>query len=306
VPMLAVLGLVSLVLLVRHRSRVKAGDVALGAAIVAVCTALLLLYNQVRFGTPWQTGYGIWYAHEHLTMFHLDGYLNRLAALVVSPYRGLLFYSPIVLAGVAGVFALRRGDQRTLGIAGLAVLAAALLFFASFRFWAGGSSWGPRFLTSPQILLAPALAALFARRPRLALLLPVLAALQITATMLPASTEEYVSFNMDRRHPGYCNEWRFECTAVPQRLSRSLSAVANTVAGRPGTVVSGRPLVAPDVVLGTSDYRTLYWWPVRIAFRLRRIPLPAALLLCAAGLAASAFALTRAWRSAMTETTAEP
>src|SRR5262249_23978367 len=74
VPMLAVLGLASLVLLVRHRSRVKAADVALGAAIVAVCITLLLLYNQVRFGTPWQTGYGIWYAHEHLTMFHLDGY----------------------------------------------------------------------------------------------------------------------------------------------------------------------------------------------------------------------------------------
>jgi hypothetical protein len=301
-PMLAVLFAVSLVLLARHRQRLKLADLALGAGIFTACIALLLLYNQVRFGTPFETGYGLLYAHEGWTMFQLDGYLSHLAALLASPYRGLLLYSPIVLAGLVGLFFLHPRDQRLLGIGGIAVLATALLFFASFRFWNGGSSWGPRFLASPHVLLAPALAALFAWRPRLALLLPVLAALQITSTMLPASTEDYVWYNADRQQPGFCYPWRFECTAIPQRLPRALQAVANTVANRPGTVLSGRPIVAPELVLSTSDYRTLYWWPFRIAFRMRRIPLSVALLLCALGLSAATFALFHAWRSTAGET----
>jgi hypothetical protein len=272
-------------------------DLAAGTALVAGAAFLVLLYNYVRFGDWLQTGYPIWYAHQGYSMFYFDDYGRHLAALLVSPYRGLLFYSPIALAGVAGIFLLRDATGRLLGITALGVLAATLLFIAAFRFWAGGHSWGPRFLTAPQVLLVPALAAVFARAPRRAAwLVAVLAALQLFSTVLPASTEEYVRFNIDRSRPGHCNEWRFECTAVPSRLPRGLRALANTVANRPGVAMAERAIVPPEVVLSTSDYRTLYWWPVRIAFRLGRIPAWAALLACAAGLTAAAACLLRAWR----------
>ncbi|HEX9945107.1 MAG TPA: hypothetical protein VGG03_24115 [Thermoanaerobaculia bacterium] len=295
VPQMAVLFVATLALLRRHRERVRPADVALGAGLVTAGTFALLLYNHVRFGDWLQTGYGIWYTHYGLKMFQPDGYAGHLAALLASPYRGLLFYSPIVVAAIAGTFLLRPGTERLLGLTALAVLAAALLFFSAFHFWAGGHSWGPRFLASPQVLLAPALAALFARRPRSAWLVPALAALQLFSTVLPASTEEYVRYNVEQARPGHCTPWRFECSAVPQRIPRAVRAFANTVANRPGVTLIGRPAVAPEVVLSTSDYRTLYWWPVRIAFRLKRLPSWAALLVCLAGLGAAAVCLRWAW-----------
>jgi hypothetical protein len=298
VPQLAVLFVATLILLRRYRERVRLADLALGAALVAAGGFSLLLYNYVRFGDWLQTGYGIWYGHYSLKMFQVAGYAGHLAALLASPYRGLLFYSPIVLAALVGTFLLRPGTERLLGLTALAVLVTALFFFSAFHFWAGGHSWGPRFLTSAQVLLAPALAALFERRPRSVLLLPVLAALQLFSTVLPASTEEYVRYNLEHAQPGRCNDWRFECSAIPQRLPRGVNAFVNTVANRPGVTLRGRPTVAPEVVLSTSDYRTLYWWPVRIAFRLRRLPSWAALLVCFAGLGAAGCCLRQAIREA--------
>jgi hypothetical protein len=299
VPTLAVLLVVSLVLLARFRRAVRAPDLALGALVAASGVFLLLLYNRLRFDAWLETGYGLWNAHVHRQMFGLTGYGGHLAALLVSPYRGLFVYSPIVLAAAGGWFLARRGSPARLLAAGaFAALAVMTLFLASFYYWSGGHSWGPRFFASLQVLLAPPLASLFARWPRSAALVPAFAALQIFSTMLPESTEEYVWYNLDHDRPGWCSEWRAECTPVAQRIPRALEAVANTVAGRPGVTVSGRPLVAPEVVLSTSDYRTLYWWPLRIVFRLRALPLPAALLLCVAGLAAAAASLSAAWRSA--------
>jgi hypothetical protein len=294
-PQLALLLVLSVALLWRARRRLEGRDLLLGAVIAATATGLLLLYNLLRFGDPLQTGYQLWYAHSNEPMFTLAGYAEHLMALLVSPYRGLLLYSPVVLAALAGAAIARPGTPRLLALGGLAVLAVALLLFAAFRFWTGGHSWGPRFLTAPHVLLAPALAAFFARLPRSAVLVPALAALQIFSTALPTSTEEYVWYNLERARPGFCTPWRFACTPVPQRLPRVVQAVTNTLADRPGTVLTGRPAVPPEVVLSTSDYRTLYWWPVRVAFRLGAFSPAVALAICLAGLAAGTAALLRSW-----------
>jgi hypothetical protein len=295
VPVLAILFVATLALGWHHRGRIRGADVAAGCALTVATIAALLTYNYVRFGNWLETGYGLLFAHHEKSAFVLEGYTEHLAALLVSPYRGLLIYSPIIVAAVAGTWLIPRGAPKILAWTALAVFAVSLLFFAAYHFWAGGHSWGPRFLASPHVLLAPALAALFLRRTRLAWLMPALAALQIVSTMLPASTEEYVWFNLNREKPGHCSPWIIECTAVQQRVPRALAAVANTAANRPGTVLSGRPMVAPELVLETSDYRTLYWWPVRIAFRLGLMPPWVALLLSLAGLSAAAAFLRRAW-----------
>lgn len=198
---------------------------------------------------------------------------------------------------MVGTWYLRPGTERLLGVTALAVLVTSVLFIAAYRIWGGGHSWGPRFLVSPQVLLAPALAALLTFRPRSRLLLAPLIALQLFSTALPASTEEYVWFNLNRERTVQCNEWRFECTAVGQRIPLALRALANTIADRPGEVIVGRPAtVAPERVLSTSDYRTLYWWPVRIGLRMRLFPSWVGLLICCAGLAAASAALRQAWR----------
>jgi hypothetical protein len=298
VPSLAALFVASVVLLHRYRRSVRLPDMALAGAVIGCCVAGLLWYNHARFGAWLETGYTAYNVHYHTTLFVFNGYREHFAALLVSPYRGLLIYSPIVLAAAAGLLVAPRGSPtRLLGVTAFATFGVLLLVLSAFHYWTAGHAWGPRFLTSPQVLLAPTLAALFARWPRSAAMLPALAFLQVFSTMLPESTEEYVWYNLDHARPGYCSEWQVDCTAVGQRIPRALDALANTFAKRPGVTLVGRPLVAPEVVLATSDYRTLYWWPVRTAFRLRALPLPAALLLCGAGLAAAAACLLAAWQS---------
>jgi len=300
VPALAVLLALSLYLLHRYRRNVSVTDLALGAGLASTGVFLLLAWNHYRFGSWLETGYFRLNVQLHQTMFLTDNYGEHLAALLASPYRGVLFYSPILIAGIFEAATARRGStssvSRLLGLGALAVLAVTLLMLAGFRYWTGGHSWGPRFLTALHVLFAPALASLFARRPRTALLVPVCAVLQLFSTMLPASTEEYVRFNMEQEHPGVCGNWTPQCTAVAQRIPRALAAVAHTVTGDGGIVISGRPVVAPSLVLQTSDYRTLYWWPVRVSFRMGLLSHWTALLLCAVGLGGAAFCLRRSWR----------
>jgi hypothetical protein len=234
--------------------------------------------------------------------------VRHAAALLVSPYRGLLVYSPIVLMAAAGAWVARRApaDRSVLALAGVAVLLASLLLHAGFHFWTGSHCWGPRFLASPHVLLLPAFAFAFERWPGAARAVPVLAALQLFSVLLPASTEEYVRFHLDRVRPTPCDEWRLECSAVGQRIPRALAAIRNTALDRPGVVVRGRPLVAPDVVLDTSDYRTVYWWPVRAAFRLGALPASVALLICLAGALAALALQVLALRAAAGTPAANP
>lgn len=297
VPQLSVLFVLTLILACRFRSRVRPADLLLGGLVLLTGISLLLWYNHLRFGAWLETGYQLWYGQVHLEMFELRGYGEKLAALLVSPYRGLIVYSPIVLFGIAGAVGARSGVPRLLAAGALAVLAVAILFFSAFQFWSAGHAWGPRFLVAPQVLLAPAFACLFAHRPRLALVaVPLCAGMQLFSVLLPGSTEEYVRFNLERDRPGYCDAWRLDCSAVGRRVPLALDAIANTFANRPGEVIAGRPRVAPEAVLETSDYRTIYWWPVRIAFRLGRLPLWAALLTCIAGLVAAVACLVQAVR----------
>ncbi len=256
--LLAVLGVASLALLWRYRARIQRPDLLAAAGAVALAIGGLLYYNQVRFGSPLETGYGLLYHALRMRMFQSEHYVEHVAALLFSPYRGLFVYSPVVLLGLAGSLLPARACLRILGATGVAACLGMLLFIASFHYWAGGHAWGPRFLAGVELLLAPGLARVFSRWPRSTLVLPLLIALQLTSTMLPESTEEYVRFNAERLHPGSCSEWYPSCTAVGQRIPRALAAVRNTLMNEPGSTSPGRPLVPAGPRLDTSDYRTLY------------------------------------------------
>jgi hypothetical protein len=295
---LGVLLLVSLALLLRMRRRVRRADLALATALVAGGIAALAAYNQVRFGSFTETGYGLYYEFLQAPMFSFEGFPGRLAALLVSPYRGLLLYSPVVALALLATLRVRGEPQRLLALAGALTLAAALLLAAAFYVWTAGHSWGPRYLVAPQILLGPALADLFARARRSALLVVPLALLQLPSVILPASTEEYLRYDLVERQGEECSAWSLLCAGISRRPALAAEAVANTLAGRPGIVLSGRPYVAPEVVLATSDYRTIAWWPFRMAFRLGTPPLPLAWAVALALLLAATAALALAWRRA--------
>jgi len=127
----------------------------------AVPVGFTLYYHEQCFGGPLQFPY----YHEVYPAFalahqrgiagvalpgnpeELVGFFSRLWRLLVSPYRGLFFYSPFLIFGVAGMIRMsRRENWRREGRLFLALTAVYLLFLASFSDWEGGWSMGPRHL----------------------------------------------------------------------------------------------------------------------------------------------------------------
>lgn len=102
--------------------------------------SLLALYNQIRFGAPLETGY------------HFDGgegfstpLFEGLWGLLVSPYRGLFWHTPLFFASLwLYPSFLRRHRAEALLIAGLSLTLTIL--YSLWWMWWGGFSWGPRFL----------------------------------------------------------------------------------------------------------------------------------------------------------------
>jgi hypothetical protein len=79
-----------------------------------------------------------------------------LPGLLVSPSRGLLVYSPVLLVGFAGLYlAWRHGLLRRspVYLAAALFLASQLAFLATWDAWWGGWSYGPRLLTEAAAVL---------------------------------------------------------------------------------------------------------------------------------------------------------
>ena len=76
--------------------------------------------------------------------------------LLVSPNRGLFFYSPIALIPLFGIrSALRNFPEHGIGWCLIAAL-AQFLAYAAYSVWWGGHTFGPRYLLDPLVLLTPA------------------------------------------------------------------------------------------------------------------------------------------------------
>jgi hypothetical protein len=138
--------------------------------------AFVLGYDGWAFGSPLKTGFpspgrfgGQWG----------EGQL----ALLISPGRGLLAYTPVALAAIVGlVRAFRQGD-RWLASALAAAAATHWLFIGQWAEWHGGQCWGPRMLTDALPLLFVFLPEGFGALPRLG---PALAVVSVAVQALGA------------------------------------------------------------------------------------------------------------------------
>jgi len=167
----------------------------LGIALVGLAS-----YNADRFGSPFESGYGIANAvdafanrdaHPPHTLFSLA---QGLYGLLLSPGKGLLEYAPPVLLaplGAALLWARRRTETALL----LALFLIGLVAHANVLIrWLGGWSWGPRFLIPvlpiALLLLAPLLgpAMTWARRTHLVWVWAALGVLTVLglAVQIPA------------------------------------------------------------------------------------------------------------------------
>jgi hypothetical protein len=114
---------------------------------------------------------------------------QRVYGQLLSPGKGLIFYTPAVIVAAIGLVPLWRRQWPT----ALAILSATLLTalgYATYNTWYGGLSWGPRFLVPalPLLLLAvaPAWEAARGRVVRPALLLLLAASLLVQLGVVTA------------------------------------------------------------------------------------------------------------------------
>jgi hypothetical protein len=101
---------------------------------------LLLGYNQVRFGNPFDTGYHF-DSGEGFTTPIDQGFWG----LIFSPYRGVFWHTPLFFATLfAFVPFLRRHRLEALTVGTLSLVLIGL--YSMWWMWWGGFAWGPRFL----------------------------------------------------------------------------------------------------------------------------------------------------------------
>ena len=144
----------------------------LARALALVWTPLVgavgiwLALNYARFGNPLDSGY----LRDPIPGFG-SPFSDGLYGLLLSPSTSLFLYSPIALASVPALVAFGRRDRH------LAVLLSSLIlifvvFYAFLGNWAGGRSYGSRYLVPVLPFLALPVAVLFepgtARRVRAA------------------------------------------------------------------------------------------------------------------------------------------
>jgi hypothetical protein len=94
------------------------------------------LYNHTRTGSFFDTG-------RNSAELTLAAPLN-FVGFFLSPGKGLVFFSPLVVVGALGLTALYRRDRR-LAVAIVSAIVGAVSIVAALRFWSD-ESWGPRYI----------------------------------------------------------------------------------------------------------------------------------------------------------------
>jgi hypothetical protein len=121
----------------------------------AIPTLLLLGYNQLAFGSPWEMGYfhhatpefaQVHSAEHPLGLALPDSFWGRSGSLLFGRYRGLTFYAPILFLTVPGWVALVA--RRCFSVATVTILVVMAVFLVNVFYpeWTGGWSTGPRLL----------------------------------------------------------------------------------------------------------------------------------------------------------------
>ena len=106
---------------------------------VFLAGCVVLLINLLRFGSITKTGY------DALDHPFSGSFLHGFWGLLMSPYRGMLFYDPLLFVGLLAfpLFLLRRPREAILP---LGLIGVSLLLYGTYVGWDGGLAWGTRYL----------------------------------------------------------------------------------------------------------------------------------------------------------------
>lgn len=163
----AAIGVVALTVFAFTRSPRAAVLFVLGGIPLV---APMLIYHDACFGSPWTL------PHAKLNPIMSEknlvlGMFGRpqpaaLPGLTVSPYRGLFFSSPHLLAALGGLVMLAKTKHRSIAILGGTLFAAFLAMNLTFTLWHAGGTYGPRYLIPCLPFLALGLAPAYEKYPQ--------------------------------------------------------------------------------------------------------------------------------------------
>lgn len=259
--------------------------VLLWAFPVAAATAAIGLANFSRFGSVLETGYG-----AEASSFGTP-LLEGLAGQLVSPGKGLLWYCPAVLLGLAGWRGFWRRSPR---VAGTILSGSVLLLVATSMYyqWHGGGCWGPRFLVPLLPLWLLPAAEVFSRwgsagAPRRAtiVLVVALSAGAAAVPLLVPFERHVVDVNLE---PARFEDsvWTWRGSPLRRAAAEAPAALVQTVAKLAGaapleaTHLAPSRLHAPDAAFVRYGSHALLQW-TRAGLALALVALGGALLLAA-------------------------
>jgi hypothetical protein len=196
--------------------------------LIGVMLGTLLIYQWHWFGHP--LGAMPLLESLHPEVHNVAGSLSSepwigAAGLLISPNRGLLIYSPVVILALLGIAATRRSlPDWGLGWGHLGCL-VLYLAYSCYTVWWGGHSYGPRYLLDFIVFLAPAAAIqLTHMRARSARLLATFALLW---SIVVAGTGAFFADNwntfpasVDRNHERL---WDWRDAQIPRAWQQGLS-----------------------------------------------------------------------------------
>jgi hypothetical protein len=191
-PVSAILGFYLLAQCLKRERRPDALAIFFVGALLP--TVLLLTYNQLAFGSPWDMGYFHHATRQFAQVHNPDNPLGlrrpdcrKFVPLLWGRYRGLTFYAPILLLAVPGWVVLMMRGRWAVAIVSLLTVVAVFLVNLSYPEWTGGWSTGPRLLVPllPFAMLPVAgLLAGYTRLARVATIVAMVLALAGGAEML--------------------------------------------------------------------------------------------------------------------------
>lgn len=138
---------------------------ALSALLTFGVAASLPCFAAASYNYRWYGSYVGGYAVA-AGGFHAQDLLQGTLGLLFSPNRGLLFFAPAAALGIAGAVMAVRWWREYTDIALFSIAAIPyFIFHASFYTWAGGWTYGPRYLTELFPILAIGAAVALTRLP---------------------------------------------------------------------------------------------------------------------------------------------
>lgn len=280
-PQLVLVGLaVGAVFAYKERRRRPLVEAVVGTA---VGTVLYVLYNYLRFVSF--TDFGSDQRQLHAKAFVPWKLAKALAELSVSPGRGFLWYSPIVILGLYAVWKRR---SETLALVAVAVPVAALIFYLGNP--GMGDNWGDRYLCVAVPLLS-AFAWSITGHPRALRLAPALALIGLVIA-LPTFAGFFERYYAQKAESGVPNQhlyWSFAHAPVFGVWGSSVSEV-NTARHTDVYAVAHAP--SPPIrktgvpVADVRFYKVVdqWWWMTPAGKVPRVIGVLAALAMLAGGL----------------------